>query len=299
MNKILRSLLLVGLVGSLLALAPVPASAATHHHAKKHHVSKHVTKKHSKKKQVSKEADRIKTAQTHLIHLNYLKDKADGKLGPKTKTALKKFQAHNNLKVTGKLTDETFKALEKLDSPELKLVKPAEADVEAAVAPAVNAPAPLPEFYTKHPDFYGYYDQQHENAMQLGVPTIPSRYARVNVHERTDNGAPGYDVTIEDQPLLNLPDQPSVIGISRTFSLDHEDVVIFTTYRAQDRLCSYKNFLLVLDATGNRTLEINNCTRGYQAKLIGGSIYITFPETDDGRAVGATYRYEDSVLLKL
>ena len=267
MKKILCSLVLVGMVGAL-ATPATAATTATHHHAKAHHTAHHTTKKKAAKTKASKSDERVKTAQTHLIHLSYLKDKPDGIMGSKTKAALKKFQQHNNLKPDGKLTDATFKALEVAD-PAPEAVKAAEAAVVPTnVATAPTPPAALPDFYTKHPDFYGYYDQQHENAMQLGPPTVPSRYGRVDVHERTDNDSIGYDVTINDQPLFLVEDQPSVIGISRTFSLDSEDVVIFNTYRAQSSLCMYKSFLLVLNAEGTKTLEIPNCTRGYQAKAL-------------------------------
>jgi hypothetical protein len=44
---------------------------------------------------------------------------------------------------------------------------------------------------------------------------------------------------------------------------------------------------------------IGNCTHGYQARKVDDSLLVTFPEFDDQRVAGATWRYENDDLEKL
>jgi hypothetical protein len=237
----------------------------------------------------------VKQAQIHLQNLGYYTGKADGKNGPKTVAAVKKFQKHNGLKIDGKLGPKTMRALIKADGGAHAMPMPL-----ASGPQFLTAPGAASDFYTDHPDFYGHVDQDYSNPMQNGTPTVPSRYGRVDVSESTDaNNMKSYNVTVNEQPLFTADQQPAVVGISRTFSLDSEDVVIFTSYRANDHVCQYKHFLLSLNANGTKMHEIENCTRGYQAAEENGTLIITFPEDDDGRVVGATWKYDNGSLRRL
>jgi peptidoglycan hydrolase-like protein with peptidoglycan-binding domain len=61
----------------------------------------------------AKNADRdpVKAAQTALKARGYDVDEPDGKLGPKTRAAVRKFQKDEGLKVTGRLDTETMERL--------------------------------------------------------------------------------------------------------------------------------------------------------------------------------------------
>jgi hypothetical protein len=99
--------------------------------------------------------------------------------------------------------------------------------------------------------------------------------------------------------MLQIDNQPSIIGISQTFALEHEDVIVLTTYHDGDKVCAYKHYLLTLAQGRNELHPIGNCSHGYQARKVEESIFITFPEVDDQRVAGATWRYESGDLEKL
>ncbi|MGL1617795.1 peptidoglycan-binding domain-containing protein, partial [Vibrio parahaemolyticus] len=80
-----------------------------HHHHKTH--VRHATHTHHKHSHHSKSSALVRDAQTSLINLLYLKGNADGVLGPKTVKAIKNFQKDHGLRVTGKLTKETYNAI--------------------------------------------------------------------------------------------------------------------------------------------------------------------------------------------
>jgi len=313
MSKILRHVALATAFLGFIGFTANSANASTIH--KKHHhitdiYSHHHTSHHTKHHVKNHASTMVRTAQTHLTHLGYYKGKADGLLGPKTATAVKNFQHDHHLHANGKLTTITYNAIIKTDLERTKAV--------ASVAKPMPEPAPIPppppapDFYKTHPDFYGYYDQPYADPY-ITAPTvtangnepvvrsqaIPNRYAKIDAAEDVRGSEKRYVVTLNGAPFLTVEDQPSVIGISRTFVLGDEDAIIFSTYRANSAACSFKHYLLTLRADGNNLQEIGNCTRGYQAKMDQGSLYVIFPETDDGRPVGATWRYEPGDLERL
>jgi hypothetical protein len=292
MKTILRSLALIALLAGFTGMATTPAFASPHHS------SHHAKKKPAAPKWVATKAH-IKTAQTHLAALGDYKGKVDGKIGRKTKAGLKKFQKEHMLPVTGKLTEATYKALEDADKP-APLPMPQQIVVIPPAEPAAPpAPPPTPKFYTDHKDYYGYVHQDYSNPMQMGAPEVPSRYGRVEVAEKMNGGMRNYDVKLDGNALFDAQNQPAVIGISKTFTLDHEDAIIFTAYRDGDLVCNYRHYLLTLGANGSKLREIANCTRGYQAYITDDVLNIVFPETDDQRAAGATWRYDHGDLVKL
>lgn len=290
------------MTGLYAGMVPTCAEAATHH--RHHHKSSH------HRTSLSKQT--VKTAQRHLIDLGYLTGHADGVLGPRTKLALKKFQRDHGLPATGALTTLTYNELVKADIRANGL--------EAATGHALTsrdlgpmlASGAVPDFYATHPDFYGHVNQQYSDPMLLsstvigdannpGVrsQSIPSRFAKIDVSENAQGSTKTYTVTINGQPLLRSDDQASVIGISRTFQLNDEDAIIFSTFRNNDPTCNYKHYLLTTRSAGQNLQEIGNCTRGYQAQIDNNSLFVVFPESDDGRTVGNTWRYEDGDLERL
>lgn len=297
-----RLLMTCALIMAATAFSSIPAEARTHHkhhHSHRHHVA---TRHHVKKKLKTQAHTNVRTAQRHLINLLYLNGKADGKMGPKTAAAIRKFQRDQHLPVNGKLTVATYNALIEADAPVTTTM------IES------NAPPPVPatDFYAKHPDFYGHYDQQYADPMitapgivnQEGTAitrsqTLPTRYGKIETSEDKNGSQKRYDVTLNGQSVLTVDNQPSVIGISKTYELGDEDAIVFTTYHDASTTCPYKHYLMTLKQDGNNLQEIDNCTRGYQAHVNEGSLFIEFLEPDDARAIGNTWRYENGRLERL
>ena len=274
MNRASRKLAFsVATVCVALALGATPALAATHHkhHAKKHHATAHHTTG----------AVVIRIAQTHLSNLGYYHGKIDGIMGPKTRAAIKQFQREHSLKVDGILGPKTNRALEVADPSMDKT--PAGGMTMRDLPPPSDLPV--------NPDY--------TLPLNGGTKTIPSRYAQLDISENGGGGDRRYNVNLNGQPILIVEGQPSIIGISPTYDLTDEQAIVFTTYAPNDHDCPYKNHVLALNDTGTRMLDIANCTRAYQASVNNGVLYVAFPERDDNRDVGATWRLEGLNLEKL
>jgi Putative peptidoglycan binding domain len=280
---------LIVTLGVCAAVTPTPVFAKTHH--KTHHKYRHQASVTVYK--LSNERSDVRTAQEHLAHLGYYTAKVDGLMGPKTKSALKQFQLDQGLCDTGSLTNETRKALHLSD--------------HAHLAPSVEV-LPLPnQFFATHPDFYGHVDPEYADPLiitgaggkTVASQTLPSRFGHVEVTQDATAALKKYNVTVNDQPILQVANQPSVIGISSTYQLPNEDVIIFTTFDASNQTCVYKHHLLTLHNGGSQLHLVDDCTETFQANIANTSLVITFPESDDGRAVGAMWRYENGALEKL
>jgi hypothetical protein len=297
MTNLLRHFCCFIFIASIISLIAVPAMAKTSHHKQAHRAIHH-TATHS-----SHSSHMVMTAQQHLVDLGYLTEHPDGILGPKTALALKHFQRDHKFRADGKLTTQTYNALVEM-SMESKSVS----------TMGANAPSPTPpaDFYGNNKDFYGHYNQQYQDPMLLssGVAgdgsnapirsqAIASRFAKIDMSENGQGPAISYIVTVNGQPLLRSDDQPSVIGVSKTYDLGDEDAIIFSTYRSFDPVCTYKHYLLITNQSGNNVQQIDNCTRGYQAIVKEGSLFVTFPDFDANRAIGSVWRYEKGSLQKL
>ena len=95
----------------------------------------------------------VKELQTLLIQLNFLEDIPDGNFGPKTESAVKKFQTENDLTVDGKYGENSHKALMAIigdDEPDFEedtpIVEPSPVPAPAPVIPEVK---PEPETEVK------------------------------------------------------------------------------------------------------------------------------------------------------
>jgi hypothetical protein len=297
---ILLALMMIGVVGTVDAN---PAFAFFKHH------HRHVVHKHTKaKKGKSKSSATVRDAQTSLINLKYLNGKADGVLGPKTVKAIKGFQRDNHLPVTGRLTRETYNAIIKADRTRAMASLPV-----SALPPS----SPLGEVHQDtllaQPGLVGPTNQQYADPLLGGLTVaggkgepqsvrtqeLSSRYAKLDINENINGPTRRYNLTMNGTPLLQIDNQPSIIGISETFALEHEDVIVLTSFRDGDQVCAYKHFLLTLAEGRNELHPIGNCSHGYQARKVDDSVFITFPEVDDQRVAGATWRYEGGDLEKL
>lgn len=264
-----------------------PVSAATHHHHKKHH---HAAKKHhavqkTKAKKTASQRERVRTAQIALAELGYKAGKFDGVLGARTKAALKQFQRDHHLLANGQLTARTYTLLLK----------------EAHRTKMENvAPVRMSEFYGTHPDFYGYYARAYGNPNMLGSPqAISNRFADLQISEERNGPSYEYTITLNGQTVLKATSQPSPMRVSRTFSLDGADAVLFTTYDAGDTSCPYRHYLLTLRAQSDNLRDLNNCAADYETHVANGSLFVSFQDGNADDAVGETWRYENGTLVKL
>jgi len=306
MRKMFRpafTMLAVFVISFALSLSTAEARTHhKHHHSKqhaRHHTKHHAQHRTKKKAKITIRTD-VRTAQRNLINLGYLKGSTDGKLGPKTAAALRKFQRDHHLTITGTINTATYNALVEANMPAMS-------DMKLPIPPLAAS-----DFMAKNPDFYGKTDQQFADPMVTAprvvgndglvtsrVQSIPTRFGKVETEEKMFGTEKRYNVTLNDQSILMAGEQPSVIGISSTYDVNGEDAIIFSTYNSNSSICPYKHYLLTLKASGNDIEPIENCTRGYQARVNNGSLFIEFPEQDDARAIGNTWRYENSRLERL
>ncbi len=222
----------------------------------------------------------VKRAQEHLAHMGYYVGKIDGIMGPATKAAIKSFQRKKGMKVDGILGSQTRLALEEAD----RVILPRK-------SPIVVKENRTPEDMQPHQDY--------EPPLHGGSKVVSSRFARLDVSETGQGADKRYAVNLDGQPILMAEGQPSVVGISTTYDLGEQDAVIFTTFSPTEDGCIYRNRVLAMNASGHKMFDIDNCTRTYQARVDKGSLFIVFPERDDNRAVGATWRLDGMTLNRL
>ncbi len=260
-----------------LALGSSPAMAKTAHH--KHHVKTHHTRGAHSRGKASKGSSIVRIAQEHLSNLGYYTGAADGVMGSQTKAAIKRFQREHGLKADGALGRKTVRALENADHHAIGSRSSFLTHDNVLTSDVVN--------------------QDYTTSLSGGTKVISSRFARVDVSESGSGQNKRYTVALNGQPILTADGQPSVIGMSTTYDLGNADAVVFTTYSPNNANCIYRNHVLALNSGGSKLLDIENCTRDYQAQVNNGSLYITFPEHDDNRAIGATWRVEGTTLERL
>jgi len=261
----------------LIAFAFTAPPAEAHKKSYKH--THHVAKK-KKGKADAETIMIVKRAQQHLAHLGYYVGKIDGQMGPATKAAIKHFQRDKSLKASGALDNKTRLALENADN----IILPRK---ESGMQPPATNPVDMQV------------GQDFEASLKGGSKVVSSRYASLDVAETGQGADKRYAVNLNGQPLLLAEGQPSIVGVSTTYDLGDEDAVIFTTFSPNEEGCTYRNRVLAMKAGEQKLLDINNCTRNYQAFVEKGSLYIVFPEKDDNRPVGATWRLEGMTLNKL
>ena len=269
----------------VLALGAAPTLAKTAHHKNHKHHTRVVHQKVVHQKKADKDSstrDMVRIAQGHLARLGYYVGKIDGKLGSGTKAAIKTFQREHSLKADGVLGSKTRIALENADHVVL-----------GRVSVFVGHDNGAPRDTEVNQDF--------GVTLNGGTKIVSSRFARLDVTETGQGAEKRYVVNLNGEAILTAEGQPSVVGVSPTYDLGEEDAVILTTYSPDNVGCIYKNRVLAMNKSVNQLLEIENCTRGYQARIDKGSLYISFPEHDDNRAVGAgaTWRLEGTSLERL
>ncbi|MBV8059892.1 MAG: peptidoglycan-binding protein [Alphaproteobacteria bacterium] len=293
MKRFSRLLIALTTVTSLIAFdaATAPVHAATHKHS--HHSKKH---KKSKKHAAVNSKSRMRQAQESLSHLGYYHGKVDGIYGSRTKTAIKEFQRDHELRVTGTLTDATYRAILKADGRE---------DGVSGSLGTMGQMNVRHDFYAEHPDFYGHTNQQYADPLMMSGATgqatqsLPNRFSHVEFSEVEGSSYHRYNVSVNGIPVLQAENQPSVVGLSKTYELDNEDAIIISAYQPNDATCQYRHYVLALSNGKNELHRIDSCTRGFQARVLNGSLFVEFPEVDDARAIASTWRYDNGQMVRL
>lgn len=263
-----------------VVMGAVPAEAAASSGKKTHaYVPAKKRAKASGAVKASHRNDIVSVAQRHLMNLGYYGGKIDGKMGKQTVAAIKAFQRDHDLKADGKLGTKTRRALEAADVPSIKN--------------SLNYGSSQPA--TTNTDVH----QDYAASLNGGTKVVNNRFARVDVAETGTGYAKRYSVTLNGQPILTAEGQPSVVGVSPTYEMNNEDAIIFTTYSPSSTNCMYRNHVLVMDNNNSKVLDVENCTRDYQARVSNGILFIAFPENDANRAISATFRVEGMTINKM
>jgi hypothetical protein len=219
-------------------------------------------------------------AQEHLKNLGYYEGKVDGIMGRQTREAIRNFQKDQSLKADGVLGPKTNRALAEADHRVIGTHSFIAPNVVMNVDPTTINPS-----YT--------------NGLNGGTQTVATRFGQVVVKEDGAGSYRHYTISLNGQPVLAAEGQPSVITVSPTYDLGGEDAIVFTTFSPDNQGCIYKSHVLVLNSGGSKVLDIDNCTKNFQARVDNGSLFITFPEHDDNRAFGSTWRLEGTSLERL
>ncbi|MER2519863.1 MAG: peptidoglycan-binding domain-containing protein [Bdellovibrionales bacterium] len=316
MKAVIHTVALLGLALGMITAVAMPsetwAKSGKTHHARAN--ANHPAKKISPAKQ----------AQTRLSNLGYYAGKIDGQIGPKTKAAIKAFQKDQGMKPTGVVNASLLATLSAADRSRAMASLPLTRkngqsrygdvfdlkDIINGIGATEEDNTPQKDYDATRPDFYGYYEQELSDVASsydmtgdgLGGGTshpLVSRFAKLDVIEGTDQGKRRYTVMLNERPILLAENQPTVIGISRTFRLGAEDAIIFSAYNGDGSACGFRHYLLSMRDGASQLLKIGNCTRGYQAHIANNSLFIVFPEADNGRLIGATWRYERGNVTRL
>jgi hypothetical protein len=253
-----------------LALAPTPAWAAHHHH-RIHHSIHHGA-------HYAPGSAVIRIAQRHLLNLGFYSGSIDGIMGPRTRAAIKKFQRAHGLKIDGVVGPITSRMLDQADPNGFGGIHGTVSGNDAVGATVNN---------------------DYAQGMNDGTRALSSRFARVDVVESGVGADKRYNISLNGQPMLVADGQPSVVGISPTYDLGNEDAVIFTTFSPNESGCTYRNHVLALTGEGSKLLDLESCTRSFDAVAKNGSLFINFPQKDSNSAVGSTWRLEGYTLTRL
>ncbi|MDE2029752.1 MAG: peptidoglycan-binding protein [Alphaproteobacteria bacterium] len=266
--------------GAASAAAPTVACAPVKHHVKKHRRTRHTVRRSAV----------VRIVQKELADLGYYTGRIDGIMGPQTRRAIKEFQSHQGLKADGIAGPKTRAALKRALQ---------HLGGEGQQSGAVSPLPPLVVIQAPPPSNGQPVNPTYASPLGEGKKLLDDRFGRVEATESGSGANKIYTVTLDGQKILTSDSQPSVIGISPVYNLGDEDAIVFTTYNPNDTGCMYLNDVLVMSGTGSKILPINNCTRDYTGRVEQGSLFLAFPERDDARVVGATYRLEGFSLRKL
>jgi hypothetical protein len=213
----------------------------------------------------------VRMSQIRLADLGYYAGQNDGAMGPAMQSAIKGFQAHNGLPISGQLTAQTYDLLLAQDYKR-----------QSGVAHASVTPS----------------NRWHH----VGTERVPVRYGALNVNEDVKGSIHRYTVTLNGHPFLRADDQPGALRISKTFEMNGEDAVIMTAFSGEDG-CAYKNYLVTIHNNGAAasSREIASCAPSSEMRMANNALFVRFPSTmnKDGWASWDVWRYENQMLVRL
>jgi peptidoglycan hydrolase-like protein with peptidoglycan-binding domain len=231
----------------------------------------------------------VQDTQRQLTALGYYHGTADGLAGPATRTALMNFERDRGLPVTGQISTYSLSHLNAaLANPYYRV--------------SYNAAYPYDAYRAGYvPQFVGY-NTALGWAMPLSAQStvIPNRYYEVRLDEALQGGIRQYALNINGRPVLFKGNTPSVVRVSDTFQLEHEDVVIMTVWDGS-ATCTAQYYMMALrqDGTFVPPTPVGNCADSYNAQVSNGALFVSFPDEKGNWSHTDRWRYQDRSLKRL
>lgn len=188
--------------------------------------------------------------QEKLTLLGYEPGPIDGRMGPKTRAAVRAFQTDAEIKVDGVVGPQTRAALES----------------------ALDMGGRRPTAANHQLDIY---EDVLTDRLASGSATLPSRFAKVEV----TRAAPGrYNISINGNVVASSPGANAMPRISHTFELPGEDAYVFAASSPR-RDCRLEHTVLVVRADGSflPPTPIGNCREILNGRVQGDSLVLSFP----------------------
>jgi peptidoglycan hydrolase-like protein with peptidoglycan-binding domain len=262
-----------------------PAPVRHHRHAAK--TSKHCD-------------EAVRSAEQELADLGYYTGSVDCVMGDELRDAIKRFQRDHGLTPDGKLGPKTRAALKNAGhraigrhAYPLSGHRVTGQGTGAALGRAVGDGGSV---YAATGS--GYIDDDYAPRIR-GSKSLDSRFAKIDVAEQGNAPNLRYAVNVNGSPILTAEGQPSVVSISEIYNLGDEEAVIFSTYSPNDAGCMFSHHVLAMSSGATQLLDLGNCTRRVDAQVVHGTLVITLPEHDDKRALGATWTLQGMDLERL
>jgi len=217
----------------------------------------------------------IAKAQEQLRSMGYYTGKIDGIAGPFTQSAVRNFQRERKLPITGKLDNNTLKAIDTAYSAIIASLKAG--GNERLIVSELAKPSP---------------------PVKNIVMRLSSRFGTIDFVNVGSSAEKKYSVELNGAPVSVLEPLP-IVGGSKVYQAGDTDAFIITGYDVKGNFCQYRHVLFVLNKAGYNIVPVKNCTREYTLQVNNGSLFIIFSEKDNSRAVGTTWRFDGRSLYKL